>query len=150
MTLIKFKNDVPVRNRERMPMWSDLINDLFENVVSTPDPKRATVPAVNIVETDENYRLEVAAPGLKKEDFKISLENDILTISTEKKSESSEKNEKYTRKEYSYSSFLRSFTLPEIVNTESINASYENGIMTLVLPKKEEAKPKAPREIKIS
>lgn len=150
MTLIKFKNDVPVRNRERMPMWSDLINDLFENVVTTPDLKRSTVPAVNIVETDDNYRLEVAAPGLKKEDFRISLENDILTISTEKKSESSEKNEKYTRKEYSYSSFLRSFTLPEIVNTESINASYENGIMTLVLPKKEEAKPKAPREIKIS
>ena len=150
MTLIKFKNDVPVRNRERMPMWSDLINDLFENVVSTPDPKRATVPAVNIVETDENYRLEVAAPGLKKEDFKVSLENDILTISTEKKSEAVEKNEKYTRKEFSYSSFLRSFTLPEIVNTESINATYEHGIMTLVLPKKEEAKPKAPREIKIS
>ncbi len=150
MTLIKFKNDVPVRNRERMPMWSDLINDLFENVVSTPDVKRSTVPAVNISETDDSYRLDVAAPGLKKEDFKISIENDILTISAEKKSETSEKNEKFTRKEYSYSSFLRSFTLPELVNSEGIHASYENGIMSLVLPKKEEAKAKAPREIKVS
>ncbi len=150
MTLIKFKNEVPVRNRERMPMWSELINDLFDDVVTTPDWKRATVPGVNIVETDENYRLEMAAPGLKKEDFKVSINNDILTVSTGKKSENTVKNEKYTRKEFSYNSFLRSFTLPEIVNMEQINANYENGIMTLVLPKKEEAKPKAPREIKIS
>ena len=150
MTLIKFKNENPVRNRERMPNWSDLMNDLFENVVSTPDFRRGTVPAVNIVETDENYKLELAAPGMKKEDFKISIDNDILTISTERKTESTEKTEKYTRKEFSYGSFLRSFTLPEIVNMESINAGYENGIMTLVLPKKEEAKPKAPREIKVS
>lgn len=150
MTLIKFKNETPVRNRERMPYWSDLFNDLFENVVTTPDLKRATVPAVNIVETDDNYRLEMAAPGMKKEDFKINVENDLLTISTEKKSETTEKNEKYTRKEFSYSSFLRSFTLPEIVDMDKINANYDNGIMTLLLPKKEEAKPKAPREIKIS
>ena len=150
MTLIKFKNEIPVRNRERMPVWTDLFNDLFENVVTTPDLKRSTVPAVNIVETDENYRLEMAAPGLKKEDFKISVENDLLTVSTEKKTESTEKNEKFTRKEFSYSSFLRSFTLPEVVDMDKINANYENGIMTLLLPKKEEAKPKSPREIKIS
>ena len=150
MTLIKFPNESPVRNRERMPMWTDLFNDLFENVVTTPDLKRSTVPAVNIVETDENYRLEMAAPGLKKGDFKISVENDVLTVSTEKKTESTEKNEKYSRKEFSYSSFLRSFTLPEIVDMDRINANYENGIMTLLLPKKEEAKPKSPREIKIS
>jgi HSP20 family protein len=92
----------------------------------------------------------MAAPGLTKEDFKINVENDVLTVSNEKKTETSEKNEKYTRKEFSYSSFLRSFTLPEIVDMEKINAGYENGILTLTLPKKEEAKPKSPREIKIS
>ena len=150
MTLIKFKNESPVRNRERIPMWSDLFNDLFENVVSTPDFRRSTVPTVNIIESDDNYRLEMAAPGLKKEDFKINVENDRLIVSSEKKTEASDKNEKYTRQEFSYSSFLRSFTLPEVVNLEAINANYENGILSLTLPKKEEAKPKAPREIKIS
>ena len=150
MTMIKFKNEIPVRNRERMPNWSDLFNDLFDNVVTVPDMKRSTMPAVNIVETEHNYRLEMAAPGLKKEDFKVKVENDILTISTEKKTETSEKDEKYTRKEYSYSSFLRSFTLPDFVEMDQINAGYENGVLTLTLPKKEEAKPKSPREIKIS
>ncbi len=149
MTLIKFKNETPARSRERVPYWSDVFNDLFENVVTTPDLRRSTVPNVNIIENDDSYRLELAAPGLKKEDFKISLDNEMLTISTEKKTENTEKNEKYTRKEFSYSSFLRSFTLPDVVDAEKINASYDNGIMTLVLPKKEEAKPKAPREIKV-
>lgn len=150
MTLIKFKNESAVRNRERMPNWSDLFSDLFENAVTTPDIRRSTVPNVNIIETDENYRLDLAAPGLNKADFKINIENDRLTISTEKKNETSEQNEKFTRKEFSYNSFLRSFTLPEVVNLEQINASYESGILKLVLPKKEEAKPKSPREIKIS
>lgn len=144
MTLIKFKNEIPARSRERVPYWSDLFNDLFENVVTTPDLRRSTVPNVNIIENDDNFRLELAAPGLKKEDFKISLDNEMLTISTEKKSENTEKNEKYTRKEFSYSSFLRSFTLPEVVDAEKIKANYENGIMTLELPKKEEAKHQAP------
>lgn len=150
MTLIKYKNESAVRNRERMPNWSDLFSDLFENAVTTPDIRRSTVPNVNIIETDENYRLDLAAPGLNKADFKINIENDRLTISTEKKNETSEQNEKFTRKEFSYHSFLRSFTLPEVVNLEQINASYESGILKLVLPKKEEAKPKSPREIKIS
>lgn len=150
MTLIKFKNESPVRNRERMPYWNDLFNDLFENVATTPDYKRNSVPGVNIIETDDSYKLQMAAPGLKKEDFKIKVENEVLTVSSETKSESTEKNEKYTRKEFSYGSFLRSFTLPEIVDMEQINANYENGILSLVLPKKEEAKPKAPKEIKIS
>jgi HSP20 family protein len=149
MTLIKLKSDKPVRGLERMPYISDIFNDMFDNMI-TPDFRRSTVPGVNIVETDENYKLQLAAPGLAKEDFKINVENDVLTISAEKKSESSETKEKFTRKEFYYGSFFRSFTLPEMVAVENISASYENGIMVVVLPKKEEAKPKAPREIKIS
>ena len=149
MTLIKFKNESPVRNRERMPMWSEFFNDLFDDVITRPDVRRSTIPSVNVVESDENFRLEVAAPGLSKDDFKISVDNDVMTVSTEKKSESTEKKEKYTRQEFAYSAFTRSFTLPEIVNAENIQANYENGVMTIMLPKKEEAKPKAPREIKV-
>lgn len=149
MTLIKFKNEKPVRGFERMPYISDLFNDMFDNMI-TPDFRRSTVPGVNIIENDESYRLELAAPGLAKEDFKINIENEVLTISAEKKTESTEKTDKYTRKEFNYGSFFRSFTLPEMVNTENISAKYENGIMSIVLPKKEEAKPKALREIKVS
>ncbi|HMT30213.1 MAG TPA: Hsp20/alpha crystallin family protein [Bacteroidia bacterium] len=149
MTLIKFKSDSPLRNRERNPYFSDLFNDLFENV-PVSGFRKSTVPNVNIIENDEMYKLELAAPGLAKEDFKISIDNDILSVSTEKKSETSESTDKYTRKEFSYSSFQRSFTLPELVDIEKIGASYENGIMSISLPKKEEAKPKAPREIKIA
>ena len=148
MTLIKFNADTPARSRERFPYFSDFFNDLFENM-SVPELKGSTVPHVNISETDENFTLEMAAPGLKKEDFNVKVENDMLTISSEKKEESSEKKGKYTRKEFSYSSFLRSFTLPEMVNSENISANYEDGIIKVILPKKEEAKPKAPKVVKV-
>jgi HSP20 family protein len=150
MTLIKFKTDNPVRNSQRLPMWSDLFNDLFDTVASATDVRKGTLPSVNVMETDDSYRLELAAPGLKKEDFKISVENETLTISAETKKENSEKNERFTRREFSYSSFVRSFTLPEMVNTEMISASYDNGLMKISIPKKEEAKVKAPREITVS
>ncbi|MCC6383897.1 MAG: Hsp20/alpha crystallin family protein [Bacteroidia bacterium] len=114
------------------------------------DSRRQSVPAVNISETDENFRIEVAAPGMNKEDFKISVENDLLTISAEKKEEKSDKNERFTRQEFSYVSFSRSFNMPEMVDTEKINASYNNGVMVIILPKQEEAKPKPVREIKIA
>jgi len=149
MTLIKFKNGNTARNYERMPYISEFFNDLFDNVI-TPDIRRTNVPAVNIVETDEHYKLEMAAPGMKKEDFRINIENDMLTISSEEKKEETEQKEKYTRKEFSFSSFQRSFSLPELVDYNKIEAKYENGMMIILLPKKEEAKMKAPREIKIS
>lgn len=148
MTLIKFKNGSPVVAGSRMPYFNDIFNDFFGNVVN-PDLRSGSVPQVNIRETDEGYHLEMAAPGLAKEDFKISIENEVLTVSGEKKKQTTEKNEKYTRKEFAYNSFMRSFTLPEIVDTEKIRARYENGIMTVDLPKKEEAKPKSPREIQV-
>ncbi|MFT3845262.1 MAG: Hsp20/alpha crystallin family protein [Lacibacter sp.] len=99
-----------------------------------------TVPAVNVVENKNDYIVSLAVPGMKKEDFNIDVEGNMLTISCEKEDKKEEKEEKFTRKEYNYSSFSRSFTLPDEVNRESIEANYENGLLKLVLPKKEEVK----------
>jgi HSP20 family protein len=102
--------------------------------------KELSVPAVNITETDNEFSITVAAPGLKKSDFNIDVEGNMLTISSEKEESKEEKDALYTRKEYNYSSFSRSFTLPEEVNKEKIEATYEDGVLKLALPKKEEAK----------
>lgn len=149
MTLIKLKNDSAPKYADKMPYFNEMFNDFFDGLLSS-DFRRTSTPAVNIIEDDDNFKLEVAAPGLAKDDFKINVDNDLLSISAEKKNETNEKNSRYTRKEFSYVSFKRSFNLPEIVDANSINANYENGVMTLTLPKREEAKPKPAREIKIS
>jgi len=111
-----------------------------------------SIPAVNIQESDDNFMVEVAAPGKTRNDFNIELDNDILTISSEEKkeNETTEKNGRYTRKEFSYSNFKRAFSLPETVDNEKIAASYENGVLVINLPKKEEAKVQAKRMIEIS
>jgi HSP20 family protein len=98
-----------------------------------------TFPATNVKETDKEYKIELAAPGFKKEDFKVSLDNEILSISAETKNEKKEENEKFTRKEFSYNSFSRSFQLPKSANGDKINAKYENGILKLDVSKKAEA-----------
>jgi HSP20 family protein len=149
MTLIKFKKDNGAESyMERFPQFTEMFNDFFN---AWPlDARRNTVPAVNISETNDHFRIEVAAPGMNKEDFKLSVDNDVLTISAEKKEEKNEKEARYTRKEFSYVSFSRSFNMPETVDAEKIEASYQNGVMAITLPKKEEAKPRAPREIKVS
>ncbi|WP_340074846.1 Hsp20/alpha crystallin family protein [Leptobacterium sp. I13] len=110
------------------------------------------VPAVNIKETETDFSLELAAPGKKKEDFVIEVDDNVLTISSESKKESDEKDEegRYTRREFSYSSFKRAFTLPETVDEEKINAGYEEGVLKVTLPKRKEALPKAKRLIDIS
>lgn len=112
----------------------------------------ANIPAVNIKETDTNFGIELAAPGKTKEDFNIEIDHNVLTISSEEKTEKEENDNqgKYTRKEFSYSSFRRAFTLPESVNAESINATYENGVLHVTLPKREEALPKPKRMIEIA
>lgn len=107
------------------------------------------VPAVNIKETDNAFELSLAAPGLEKKDFKVEVDNNLLTISAERKQEKEEKDNDYTRKEFSYSSFMRSFELPSYVNAEAIDAQYKEGILILTLPKKEEAKTKQRKEITI-
>ena len=98
------------------------------------------MPSVNITENGNHYNVSLAAPGLKKDDFKIHIDGNMLTISSEKEEKKEEKDEKYTRKEYNYSSFSRSFTLPEDVKQDGIDAKYEDGILTLKLPRKEDAK----------
>lgn len=112
----------------------------------------ANVPAVNIKETEREFFVELAAPGKNKEDFNIEIDNNVLTISSESKNESEEKDAqgKYTRREFSYSSFKRAFTLPESVNESSIKAIYENGVLNITLPKHEEALPKPKRSIEIA
>lgn len=95
-----------------------------------------SMPAVNVKENDKNFEIEVAAPGLSKKDFKITAENGILSISSEKKEEKEQKEKNYTRREFSYSSFSRSFALPENTNEEDIKANYEDGILKLEVAKK--------------
>jgi HSP20 family protein len=130
------------KRTQRIPsFFEDFFNkpllDLFDSGLSS---RRMSVPAVNITERKDDYLVSMAAPGLKKEDFKIDVEGNLLTISSEKEEENEEKSEKYTRQEYSYSSFERSFTLPDEVNKDQIDARYQDGVLELVLPKKEEAK----------
>ncbi|MFM2230502.1 MAG: hypothetical protein RL607_1760 [Bacteroidota bacterium] len=111
----------------------------------------ANVPAVNIKETDTAFGIELAAPGKHKSDFTIEIDLNVLTISSETKAqnESSQSEGRYTRREFSYASFKRSFTLPESVNTEAIQANYENGVLQITLPKRDEALPKPKRLIEI-
>ncbi len=148
MALVK-RNDV-------FPAWGNFMNDFFNtdwldwsnrnfSVTNT------TLPSVNIKENNDEFLVEMASPGMTKEDFKIELNNNLLTISSEKKSEHEEKDaEKYTRREFSYQSFSRSFALPVIVERDKISAKYENGILTIHIPKKEEVKPKPAKQIEIS
>lgn len=102
--------------------------------------KPATVPAVNITDNKDQYQLSLAAPGLKKHDFRIDIDGNMLTISCEKEDTKEEKDARHTRKEYNYSSFTRSFTIPEEVIKEKIEATYDDGVLKIALPKKEEAK----------
>lgn len=102
--------------------------------------KPATVPAVNISDSDDHYQLSLAAPGLNKNDFNIDIEGNMLTVSCEKEDTKEEKDARHTRKEYNYSSFTRSFTIPDEVMKEKIEASYNDGVLKITLPKKEEAK----------
>ena len=99
-----------------------------------------TVPAVNIMESKDDFKLSFAVPGMKKDDFHIGIDGNMLTISTEKEETREEKESRYTRKEYNYSSFSRSFSLPDEVSKDNIQAAYTDGVLHLTLPKKEEAK----------
>jgi len=138
------------RINKRFPtFFDDLIGREFMPDFFEADGFKS-LPAVNIIEGDDNYTIEVAAPGLEKKDFHIELENNCLTISSEKEQKSEETREKFARKEFSYSSFRRSFILPETVNNEKIQANYKDGILYVKVPKKEEAKVKPARQIAIS
>jgi HSP20 family protein len=110
---------------------------------------RVTVPAVNVEETDKEFNIEVAAPGLEKNDLKINVNDGVLTISSEKKTENEEKNEKFIRREFGYTSFARSFTLPDDTDVDKIGASHKNGVLKITIPKAE-VKVIPSKEVKIS
>ena len=136
---------------DRMPsVFDDFFkpwNEWFDN--GGLRGRAMNVPAVNITEHKDEYQVSLAAPGLKKEDFKIDVNGNMLTISSEKEDSKEEKDERFTRKEYSYSSFSRSFTLPEEINKEKIEAKYEDGVLKLSLPRKEEAKKLSAKHIAV-
>lgn len=150
MTLVKRNGNL----LSPLPMlFDDIFNrDLFNWNNSNFSNTDSTIPAVNIKETAENYTVEVAAPGMTKNDFKVELDGNSLTISSEKSREIEENGtEKYSRREFSYQSFQRTFTLQkDVVDIEKIQAKYENGLLHLVIPKKEEVKQKPKRLIQIS
>jgi HSP20 family protein len=136
-----------------MPMlFDDFINrDLFNWGNLNFSDTNTTIPAVNIKETAEHYEVEVAAPGMTKKDFKVELDGNTLSISSEKSNQNGVKDDgRYFRREFSYQSFQRSFTLQkDVVDIDKIEARYENGLLQLLIPKKEEAKVKPPRLIEI-
>lgn len=134
------------------PSWIDeVINKNFGTEFMSNFNTGMTLPAVNVLDTANDYLVEMAVPGLKKSDFNISVDNLLLSISAEVKSEYENiDNENYTRREFGYSSFKRTFTLPESVETDKISAKYDDGILKVTLPKREEAKKKPLKNIKVS
>ena len=121
--------------------WREWFDNGWERVASTP--------AVNVTEDNQSFKIKMAAPGLKKDDFKIDIDGNLITISAEKSSRKEEKEERYTRNEYNYTSFSRTFTLPENIKTDKIEAQYESGELTLLLPKLSEMKTGTHKKIDI-
>ncbi len=145
MAIVRFSN--------QFPTFFDRFfeNDMFDWTNRHYSTTDTTLPSVNIKESEDDFEVELAAPGLSKKDFNIELNHDTLTISSEKKVENETKDgQQFARREFSYQSFSRSFTLPNTADSEKINAKYDNGILRVTIPKKEEAKPKPPKQIAIS
>jgi HSP20 family protein len=144
MTQLKFVN------RPVAKQFDNFFNDFFSPAVwSTPSGDVASNPAANVHETPTAYVLEISAPGRNKEDFKVNLDKDLLTVSYEKKEEATTENNKTVRREFHYNSFKRSFSLDEKIDASNIQAKYENGILKIDLPKKPEVQ-EQPKQISIS
>ncbi len=149
MSLLKRNNGALLPSFSSLPsLWSDIFDDRIFNV-GVPEVS-GFMPAVNIKETKNDFQLEVSAPGFSKNDFKVKVEDDVMTISADKKEEKEEKNERYTRREFYHNTFSRSFTLPSSVKIDKVEAHYENGILQLQIPKKEESKATLVKEVAIS
>lgn len=146
MNLVRF-------NHPHRQVWHPGFTNFFDNLEKNYDEltnnSKGDVPSVNIIENEKDFVIEFAAPGVKKEDFKINLDNQVLTVSREAEEEKEDKKENYTRREFVYKSFSRSFTLPKSVKFDEIAADYNEGILIITLPKKKE-EAKLTREIKIS
>jgi HSP20 family protein len=134
------------RNFRPFYMGSIFDNDFFPVMSANTN----SMPAVNIKEDEKSFMLDLAVPGIDKKDLKIDINEDLLTISSETKNDSEENKDGYKRKEFSYTSFCRSFQIPENVNREKIEANYKDGILSVSLPKFEEEKNKISRQVKIS
>ncbi|NJO02211.1 MAG: Hsp20/alpha crystallin family protein [Bacteroidia bacterium] len=150
MAITKFNPDF---NDFIFPRVSTMLDNFFNrDIFDSTNFSSGSLPAVNIKETKDEFLVELAAPGMSKEDFKVELDHNALRISSEKKQEHEEKarDGKYSRREFSYQSFQRTFTLPHTVENDKISATYKEGILRLSIPKKEEAKEKPARVINIS
>jgi HSP20 family protein len=145
MTLVKFANGH--KNHAVNPFFSDVFDSILNDSFLS-DKLSSRVPAVNISETENEFHIELAAPGLKKDDFKISLDKNVLSVSADKKTENVEEGKKFSKREYSYNAFTRSFTLPEVADAGKIEAEYNDGVLNLKVAKKEEAKVQS-REIAV-
>lgn len=140
-----------LRRLPTISSWlDDMLNNSFGGEFMSNFNTGLTLPAVNVQDKAEEYIVQMAVPGLKKSDFDINLDNDLLSISAEIESESNEENDDFTRREFGYSSFRRTFSLPKTVEADKIKAKYEDGILNVILPKREEAKKKPAKQIKIS
>ncbi len=141
------------RSENYLPSFFDRFwnNELMDWGHSNFSSTNTSLPAVNVKETSDEYVIELAAPGMEKKDFRINFKNNVITISSERENEKEEKKENYTRREFSYQSFQRAFTVPEnAVLGDKIGASYHNGILKVTLPKREEVKPQPERQIEIT
>lgn len=137
--------------KSRVPNLMDEFfgRDLLDNIF--PNQTGISMPAVNVIDSNDEFRIEVAAPGLEKNDFKVDLDNRVLTISCEKEHKSEDgNNDRFMRREFSYTSFRRSFSLPEGVDGEKVKANHKNGVLYIHIPKRDEIKPKPPKQIAIS
>ena len=148
MTLMKKANLPFFRNEKWMTDFFDT-DRFFDSDWMKPFAV-PTLPAVNIIEEEKEFLIELAAPGMSKKDFHIEVENGMLTISAEKEMEKEDEKKNFTRKEYSFAQFSRSFTLPENVSDEKIKAHYEDGILKLQVAKKEAAKLPVKKEITVA
>ena len=146
MSLVRFKSSPIEKSFDHV--IRNIFNDDFDGFFVKPFTNNFS-PAVNVVEGKDNFRLEFSVPGFARNDFNVKLDNNLLTVSAEKKNEVNKDEENYTMREFSHSSFSRTFTLPETVDGNKIAAEYTDGILKLVLPKKEEVKQKS-LEIKVS
>jgi HSP20 family protein len=137
MTLVKFNQDK--KNNSLMPGFNDVFDSIFNDSFFS-DRTIARVPAVNVSESTDHFHIELAAPGLKKDDFKISIDHNVLYIAVEQQTQANNTGRKYNKREFSYSSFVRSFVLPQAADQNRIEAAYEEGILRVDIAKKEEAK----------
>jgi HSP20 family protein len=148
MTLVKWNSN----GNSNLPAFSNLLESFFGRDLSgfVGRDFASSVPAVNVVESADAFKVEVAAPGLKKENFQVNLHNNVLTIASKTEHTTEENKGKYARKEFGYTSFQRSFTVPNTVDADKIEANYTDGILNVRLPKREESKEKPARQITIS